>query len=78
MESIKAPETIKIYQLIKQIGLTFSNCGTCANGLGIGFYSTQVEAEFARTMEILKDTTSGSQHQWHLFEIDVKNPAYRE
>ena len=82
MEPIKPPKIIKIYQLVKQTGMSLSNTGTSSSssaGLGIGFYSTLHEAEHNRTMELLKDTTSGSNKpKWHIWELDIPNPAYEE
>ena len=55
MEPIKPSKTVKVYQLIKQGGMYFSNTGgTSTSGLGLGFYSTLNEAEMNRTAEILK------------------------
>jgi hypothetical protein len=78
VEPIKAPKTLKVYQLIKQTGLNFSYSGVGAT-LGVGFYATLQEAEHNRTLELLKDTTSGnSKPQWHVFELEFPNPAYEE
>jgi len=79
MEPIAPPKTIKIYQLIRQTGMTFSSTGSGTAGLGVGFYSTLQEAEQNRTMELLKDTTSGiNKPKWHVWELDIPNPAYQE
>ena len=82
MEPIKPPKTLKIYQLIKQTGVAFSNTGGSSSSsasLGIGFYPSLQEAEQNRTMEVLKDTTSGnSKPKWHVFELEFPNPAYEE
>lgn len=79
MEPIRAPKTIKIYQLIRQTGMTFTGSGSGTSGLGIGFYSTLQEAEHNRTMELLKDTTTGiNKPKWHIWELDIPNPAYEE
>lgn len=79
MEPIRAPKTIKIYQLIRQTGMSFTGVGTGTSGLGIGFFSTLQEAEHNRTMELLKDTTTGiNKPKWHIWELDIPNPAYEE
>lgn len=79
MEPIRPPKTIKIYQLIRQSGMTFSGCGSGTGGLGVGFYSTLQEAEHNRTIELLKDTTTGiNKPKWHIWELDIPNPAYEE
>lgn len=80
MEPLKPPKTIKLYQLIKQTGMSFSNGGmSSSQGYGVGFYATLQEAEQNRTAELLKDTTSGSaKPKWHVFELEFPNPAYTE
>ena len=80
MEPIAPPKTIKVYQLIKQSGMNLSNTGTSGpQSLGVGFYPTQQEAEHNRTMEVLKDTSTGTNKpKWHIWELDVPNPAYEE
>ena len=78
MEPIKPPKIIKIYQLVKQSGMSLSYGGSGSIGLGLGFYSTQQEAEHNRTLETLKDITSGTKPKWHIWELDIPNPAYQE
>jgi len=48
------------------------------NSIGTGFFLTREEAEHNRTLAILADTTVGRKPQWHVFELDVPNPAYTE
>jgi hypothetical protein len=80
MEPIKPPKTIKIYQLIRQNGMSLMSTGPLGvNNLGTGFYSTLQEAEYNRTLEILKDTTSGLiKPKWHIWELDIPNPIIEE
>ena len=82
MDPIKPPKTIKIYQLVRQTGMSFSSSGSlssAASSLGVGFYPNLQEAEQNRTMEVLKDTSSGiSKPKWHVFELEFPNPAYEE
>jgi hypothetical protein len=78
MEPIKPPKIIKVYQLVKQSGMSLSYGGSGSTGLGMGFYSTQQEAEHNRTLETLKDTTSVPKPKWHIWELDIPNPAYTE
>jgi hypothetical protein len=82
MESIKPPKTIKLYQLVRQTGMAFTTAGSSSSasaGIGIGFYPSLQEAEHNRTMEVLKDTTSGNNKpRWHVFELEFPNPAYEE
>ena len=78
MQSIAPPQTIKIYQLIKQNGNYLMNTGVSgALSWGIGFYATLQEAEHNRTMELLKNTDT-PKPQYHIFELDIPNPAYQE
>ena len=78
MEPIKPVKTIKVYQLIKQSGMHLMNTGaSSAMNFGIGFYSTLQEAEMHRTMELLKNTDA-TKPQYHVFELDIPNPAYNE
>ena len=80
MEPIKPPKTLKVYQLIRQTGLNFTTTGSSSTvSLGLGFYSTLQEAEHNRTLELLKDTSTGSgKPKWHVFELEFPNPAYEE
>jgi hypothetical protein len=77
MEPIAAPRTIKVYQLIRQSGLSLSNAGASAQiSLGFGFYTTLQEAEHNRTMELLRNTDT-TVPLFHIFELDIPNPAYQ-
>jgi len=79
MEPISPPKTMRVFQLIRQTGLNFSTVGSSSGAsLGLGFYPTLQEAEHNRTIEVLKDTTSGVKPQFHVFELEVPNPAYQE
>ena len=80
MESIKPPKILKIYQLMRQTGMSFSNAAISSpTNLGSGIFPTLQEAEHVRTLETLKDTTTGpNKPRWHIFELDVPNPAYEE
>lgn len=81
MEPIKPPKTLKVYALIKQTGATFSytSGGSSNLSLGLGFFISQQEAEHCRTLEVLKDTSTGSvKPQFHVFELEFPNPVYQE
>lgn len=80
MEPIKPPKTLKVYQLIRQTGLNFTTTGSSGSvSLGLGFYTTLQEAEHNRTLEVLKDTSTGtSKPKWHVFELEVPNPVVEE
>ena len=78
MEPIAPPKTVKVYQLVKQSGATLSNAGVSSTmSWGFGFYITLAEAEQNRTMELLKNTDA-VKPQYHIFELDIPNPAYKE
>lgn len=79
MEPIKPPKTLKVYQLIRQTGMNFTYGGSGTPNVGVGFYSTLQEAEHTRTLEALKDTTTGiNKPRWHVFELEFPNPVYEE
>jgi len=81
MESIKPPKTFKVYTLIKQTGASFTYTSGSASSsqLGLGFFVTLQEAEHTRTVEVLKDTTTGAtKPKFHIFELEVPNPIYEE
>lgn len=76
MEPIKAPKTFKVYSLVKQNGVQLTYAGFSAQqNIGVGFFLTQSEAEHQRTLELLKDT-SVPRSKYHVFELDIPNPAY--
>jgi len=77
MEPIKPLKTFKVYAVIKQSGLSMSYVyGSASNvTFGPGFYGTREEAEHTRTLELLKETTGS---KYHVFELEVPNPAYQE
>jgi hypothetical protein len=80
MEPLLPPKTVKVYQLIKQTGVTLSYVtgGSPLLG-GFGFYLTLIDAEHNRTLEILKEITPGTiKPIFHVFELELPNPAYRE
>ena len=72
------PETIKIYQLIKRNAdsMYFTNAGTSPTqgSLGLGFYATRQEAEYNRTIEVLKCKTSD---EFYIFELEIPNPIVK-
>lgn len=76
MEPLAVPKTIKIYQLVKQNGMSFSLVGFSGspNSIGTGFFLSQTEAEHHRTLEALKDSGSA----FHIYELTVPNPIYKE
>ena len=81
MEPIKPPKTLKVYTLIKQTGasFTYTSGSSTMTPLGLGFFISQQEAEHHRTIEVLKDTNTGpNKPKFHVFELEVPNPAYEE
>jgi hypothetical protein len=78
MEPIALPRTVKVYQLLKQSGTYLMSTGVSGPiSWGIGFYATLQEAEHNRTMELLKNTDT-PKPLYHIFELDIPNPAYKE
>jgi hypothetical protein len=84
MQGLAPPKTMKVYQLLKmstKTSLNISSCGTSpggsANYIGTGMYLTLQEAEHNRTLEILKDQ-DGAFNSYHVFELELPNPAYKE
>ena len=80
MEPLKAPPTYKVYTVIKQSNMTMNYVYvSMPNSLnfGSGFYGTRQEAEQARTFELLKDQNT-PKPKYHVFELEVPNPAYQE
>lgn len=78
MEPIRAPKTLKIYSLVKQNGMSFGSPSSSSSGatnIGLGYFTTLQEAEHHRTLEVLK-VSSGGKEQFHIFELEVPNPAY--
>jgi len=76
MQPLTPPKTIKVFQLLKQNGLYFSAAGNSSNAnIGMGFYLSREEAEQNRTMEVLKNSNGV---EYHIFELEIPNPAYRE
>lgn len=78
MDPLVPPKTINIYALVKQSGLMFSTVAVTAGhpNIGAGFYSSLKEAEHNRTVEMLKEQNASV--QFHVFELTVPNPAYKE
>ena len=84
MEGFSAPKTLKYYQLIRmstKAGLNISPCGSIPSGstnyIGTGIYHTLQEAEHNRTLETLKDPDA-SFNTYHVFELELPNPTYKE
>lgn len=80
MVPLSPPKTLKVYTLIKQTGLMMNYVyvpGTGHVQFGPGFYATRDEAEHNRTLELLKDTAI-PRSWYHMFELDIPNPAYQE
>jgi hypothetical protein len=81
MESLPVPKTIKVYQLLKMTtkgSLSINTAGAATSGagyIGHGMYLTLNEAEQNRTLETLKDLDGSN---FHIFELDFPNPAYKE
>ena len=73
--ALPAPETLTIYQLVKQNGMYFTSAGVTGGiSIGLGFFTNRNEAEMQRTMETLKVTDNSI---FHVFELVIPNPAYK-
>lgn len=69
------PKTLKIYTVLRQSGLNFATVGGAISPqpyLGHGFYASREEAEYQRTIEILKDDKNS---KFYVYELEVDNPA---
>jgi len=79
MLPLEPEPTLKVYLLLKQTGLSFAPCGYSSNSLpsSIGFYTTRNEAEIARTHELLMSVDRSDHAQYHIYELDIPNVAYR-
>lgn len=79
MQPLKPQPTFKVYAVIKQTGLQMSYVYGSGSSVtfGAGFYGSREEAEQLRTLELLKSTESGT-NEYHVFELEVPNPAYKK
>ena len=78
MESLKQTKTLTIYQLLRQDGMNFTQVlVSAAPSMGNGMFWKQEDAEMHRTFEYTKMPT-GTNSIFHVFELTVPNPAYRE
>ena len=81
MEPIKPLKTVKVYTLLKQTGMSLTyvgySPGSTGINLGTGFFLTQLEAEHHRTMQLLSDSAT-PRSLYHVFELEIPNPAYQE
>jgi len=77
-EPLLAPKFLKVYMLLKQSpNFYLYPTGTASPGGGAtGFYFTREEAEKYRTMELLVASATDSKDKFHIFELDIPNPAY--
>lgn len=78
MESLKQPKTLTIYQLLRQDGMNFAQVLVSASPtIGNGMFWKQEDAEMHRTFEYTK-LAAGVNSIFHVFELSVPNPAYKE
>ena len=77
MKPLDAPPTLNIYMLLQQSSTSFYFNPAAVAGItttmGSGIYHNRDEAEKARTLAILSDK---SNNIFHVFELEVPNPAY--
>lgn len=75
MDPIPTPETLTIFTVIKQSGMTFAYTGmSTSQTIGVGFFLNQLEAEHHRTLEALRDPMS----RYHIFALKVPNPTFKD
>ena len=78
MRPLPVEPFLKVYMLVKQDGTYLYPTGFDANNsMGSGFFPTQSHAELMRTRELLAQK-SDSTSQFHIYEIEIPNPAYKE
>jgi hypothetical protein len=78
MRPIPPEPFFKAFMLIKQDGIYCYPCGYDSNnGMGTGFFQTQNDAEMARTKELLGKNPE-SNARFHIYELELPNPAYKE
>lgn len=79
MQPLKPAPTFKVYAVIKQTGLQMSYVYGSGSSVtfGAGFYGSREEAEQLRTLELLKKTDLAPS-EYHVFELEIPNPAYRK
>jgi len=71
--SLKTQNFFKVFLLVKQEGMNLIPVGLpSSNFIGTGFYMSKQDAEYAKTIEYLKNTIDNI--QLHIFELDVPNP----
>lgn len=79
MQPLEPQPTFKVYAVLKQTGLNLSYVYGSGSSVtfGAGFYGTREEAEQLRTLELLKNTDT-AHSEYHVFELEVPNPAYKK
>lgn len=78
MRPLPVEPFLKVYLLLRQNGTYLNAAGYDQNaGLGSGFFLSQADAEMVRTREILA-LKSDCTDRFHIYEIEIPNPAYKE
>jgi hypothetical protein len=68
---------LTVYMLLSQNGTYLATWGYDSGAnLGGGFFLTRESAEHARTKELLTQS-SENKTQYHIYEIEIPNPAYQ-
>jgi len=79
MDPLPSPPSIAIYCLIKQDGMYFSTIyGSPISNIGMGFFLNKKEAEVLQMVETIKLAADQTHIKFHIFELDVPNPAYTQ
>lgn len=78
MRPLPVDPYLKVYMLVKQDGTYLYPTGFDSNNhMGSGFFPTQNMAELMRTKELLAQKTE-STAEYHIFELEIPNPAYKQ
>lgn len=77
MKPLPVEPFLKVYMLLKQDGTYLYPTGFDSNNnMGTGFFPSQSMAELMRTKELLAMKPE-STTLYHIYEIEIPNPAYK-
>ena len=77
MQPLPIDPYLKVYMLLSQNGTYLSTWGyDNTASLGCGFFLNRESAEHARTKELLTHS-SENKTQYHIYEIEIPNPAHQ-
>ena len=77
MKPLLVEPFLKVYMLLKQDGTYLYPTGFDSNNnMGTGFFPSQNAAELMRTRELLTQKLDATT-QYHIYEIEIPNPAHK-